>query len=129
MTMTKSPTIVVVEDDENVAEVFVEWVNLSGISVLAHGYDGREAVQLFEKYRPDVMVLDLMMPRFDGFYAIEGIRKIDPNAKILVLTADIAENTKTKLMEIEKISLVYKPYDLDEVVNEIKRLANEVIVL
>lgn len=125
--MTKNPTVIVIEDDESMLEIFEEWIKMSGISVLAKGYDGKEAVELFEKHRPEIVILDLMMPGYDGFYAINGIRKIDPNAKILVLTADVTEDTKRRLNQLT-VSLMYKPYELDDVVNEIKKLESAITI-
>lgn len=122
--MVKKPTIVIVEDDIDMAEIFEEWAKSADISVLGIGHDGKEAVELFEKHRPQIMVTDLMMPYYDGFYAMENIRKIDPDAKFLVLTADITDVTKSRLMQMKTISLMYKPYDLDDVINEIKKLAS-----
>jgi len=125
--VTENPTAIVIEDDENMLTVFTEWIRMSGISVLATGTDGRDAVELFDELKPDVTIVDLMMPEYDGFYAIEGIRKIDPNAKILVLTADVTEKTKKRLDQLDSVSLMYKPYDLDDVVHEIKRLVSETV--
>jgi DNA-binding NarL/FixJ family response regulator len=48
--------------------------------------DGREAVDLWKQYRPDVALLDLRMPELDGVGAIKEIREVDPNALIVVLT-------------------------------------------
>lgn len=123
--MVKKPTIVIIEDDVDMAEIFEEWAKSADISVLGVGHDGKEAVELYEKHRPQIMVIDLMMPYFDGFYAIENIRKNDPDAKFLVLTADITDVTKTKIEQMKTISLMYKPYDLDDVINEIKKLTSQ----
>lgn len=122
--MIKKATIIIVEDDKDMAEIFEEWAKSADISVLGVGHDGKEAAELFEKHKPQIVVLDLMMPYYDGFYAMEKIRKIDPNAKFLVLTADITDVTKKKLDQMEEISLMYKPYDLDDVINEIKKLVS-----
>jgi DNA-binding response OmpR family regulator len=127
--MAKNATIIIIEDDIDMAEIFEEWAKSADISVLAKGYDGKEAVNLFEKHRPQVVVLDLMMPYYDGFYAISGIRKIDSNAKFLILTADITEVTKQKLERMKGISLMYKPYDLDNVINEIKKLVSPPVIV
>lgn len=123
--MIKKSTIIIIEDDVDMAEIFEEWAKSAEISVLGTGHDGKEAVGLFEKHRPQIVVLDLMMPYFDGFYAMEHIRKIDPDAKFLVLTADITDVTKSRIEQMKSISLIYKPYDLDDVINEIKKLASQ----
>ena len=54
--------------------------------VVAHAANGREAVELWEKYRPDVTLLDLRMPELDGLGAIRELRQFDANARIIVLT-------------------------------------------
>lgn len=127
--MAKKPTIIIIEDDVDMAEIFEEWAKSADISVLGVGHDGKEAVELFEKHRPQIVVLDLMMPYFDGFYAMENIRKIDIDAKFLVLTADITDVTKSKIERMKSISLMYKPYDLDDVINEIKKLASQQVLV
>lgn len=122
--MIKKDTIIIIEDDKDMAEIFEEWAKSADISVLGVGHDGKEAVELYEKHKPQIIVLDLMMPYFDGFYAMEKIRKIDPDAKFLILTADITDVTKKRLDQMKEISLMYKPYDLDDVINEIKKLVS-----
>lgn len=122
--MIKKDTIIIIEDDRDMAEIFEEWAKSADITVLGVGHDGKQAVELFEKHKPRIVVLDLMMPYYDGFYAMENIRKIDPDAKFLVLTADITDVTKKRLDQMTSISLMYKPYDLDDVINEIKKLVS-----
>jgi len=127
--MAKKSTIIIIEDDVDMASIFEEWARSAEISVLGIGHDGKEAVGLFEKHRPQIVILDLMMPYFDGFYAINKIRKIDPDSKFLVLTADITEETKKRIEQMKSISLMYKPYDLDDVINEIKKLVSEPVTV
>jgi len=79
----------VVDDNQDIVDVFCELLNLIGLDVLAKGMDGMDAVKLYEKYRPDLIFVDLIMPKYDGFYAIENIKDVDPNAKIIVITEDV----------------------------------------
>ena len=127
--MVKKSSIIIIEDDVDMASIFDEWAKSAEISVLGIGHDGKEAVELFEKHRPQIVILDLMMPYFDGFYAINKIRKIDPDSKFLVLTADITEETRKRIEQMKSISLMYKPYDLDDVINEIKKLVSEPVAV
>jgi two-component system NarL family response regulator len=60
--------------------------NESDIDIVAQARDGAEAVTLFEAHRPDVVLIDLRMPRLDGVSAIQAIRAIEPNARIVALT-------------------------------------------
>ena len=58
-----------------------------GIRVVGNAENGIEAVRLFKELRPDVTMMDLMMPRLDGIEATRKIRAADPAAKVLVLTS------------------------------------------
>ncbi len=60
--------------------------NEPDIDIVAEGRDGDEAVALFDVHRPDVVLIDLRMPKLDGVSAIRAIRGIDPNARIVALT-------------------------------------------
>lgn len=123
--MDLPPTAIVIEDDEHMLTVFTEWIRNAGILVLATGTDGKDAVELFLELKPDVVITDLMMPEYDGFYAIERIQEIDPNAKFIVLTADIKEKTKKRLEDLRVASVMYKPYDLDDVVDKINSITRK----
>ena len=60
--------------------------NEPDIDIVAEGRDGAEAVALFEAHRPDVVLMDLRMPKVDGVAAILAIRAIEPNARVIALT-------------------------------------------
>lgn len=57
------------------------------VQLVAEGSNGREAVALFEKHRPDVTLMDLRMPEMDGIAAVQEIRRKAPDAKIIALTS------------------------------------------
>jgi len=64
----------------------------SDFSIVAEAADGREAIQAVEKFRPDLILMDLSMPRMDGTVAIREIKKRCPETKILVLTMHNTED-------------------------------------
>ena len=79
--------ILIADDHSVVREGLVSLVKRkSDMTVVAEASNGREAVDLWKKNRPDVALLDLRMPELDGVGAITQIREIDPNAHIVVLT-------------------------------------------
>ena len=61
--------VVIVDDDEDTVEIFAEYLEIKGFKVLATGVDGKEAVELYDKHKPDIIFSDIMMPTYDGFYA------------------------------------------------------------
>ena len=108
---------IVIDDDIDTVDVLSEFLELKGINVVGKGYNGRQAVELYEKHTPDIVLLDIMMPDYDGFYAISEIRKINSDVKILTITADISIKTKRKLDELRVSKVVFKPYDIDNILN------------
>jgi len=78
--------IIIIDDDHLVVNSLKTIINASGIEVLAVGYDGLQAVELYNKYRSDIILMDIRMEKMDGIEATKAILKIDPNAKILLIT-------------------------------------------
>ena len=103
----------VIDDDLDTVDLFSEYLEIHGIEVVAKGFDGKEAVVLYEKWKPDISFIDIMMPYYDGFYAIMGIRKIDPNAKIIMVTADLTADTFNRLEDLN-VSITYKPFEYED---------------
>jgi len=83
----KAIAVLVVEDHTIVRDGLVALLREDpGLRVVGDVGDGRRAVELWKKHRPDVTLMDLKMPGMDGVTAIEEIRKFDPGARIMVLT-------------------------------------------
>lgn len=103
---------VVIDDDPDIVNVFCELLDLSRIEVLAIGYDGKEAVKLYEQFQPDVLFTDLSMPNYDGMYAIKEIRNAYPDAKIIVLTGDSGNNQSYLLDKLKVDFILEKPFNM-----------------
>lgn len=80
---------VLIVDDEALVRIglktTIDWEDL-GFSIVADASNGEQAYQLYKKYRPDVIITDIRMPKKDGFYLIDKIRSENKQSKILVLT-------------------------------------------
>ena len=118
--MTK---VIVVDDDRDTVEVFTEYLGIKGIEVLGKGHNGKEAVELYKEHKPEIVLLDVMMPEFDGFYGLQNIRKINPDAKVIMVTADMTTDTEKKLEELKASAVLYKPYEIDSVVETIDKVS------
>jgi DNA-binding NarL/FixJ family response regulator len=80
--------IIVVDDQAVVRQGFVALINIvPDMEVIAEGTDGRQAVELYRKLKPDVLLTDLRMPVMTGVEAIAAIRREFPGARVIVLTA------------------------------------------
>ena len=115
-------TALVVDDSLDIVELFCEFLEMQGIHVIGKGYDGKDAVTEYEKLHPDVVFLDIMMPEYDGFYALDNIRRINKHAKVMMVTADLRKETADKLDTYDSIALVYKPFDFDNIMQTLDTL-------
>lgn len=113
-------TAIVIDDDHPTVEMLSEFLEMKGMKVIGRGYTGIDAVELYKKSRPDFVLLDIMMPVYDGFYVLEQIRIFDPGAKIIVVTADLRDDTVSRLDKLN-IPYINKPYEFEQLVNMIKQ--------
>ena len=111
--------VIVVDDDRDMVESLSKLLAQKKIHVVAKGFNGKEAVELYFSYKPDVLLLDMKMPEHDGVYAINEIKTQDPKAKIIAISAYLDDYTK-----LNSVSTFLKPIDVDEVVEEILKLKN-----
>ena len=109
---------IVVDDDPDTVEVFSEYLKLKGIEVVGTGSDGREAVELYQEFKPDIVLLDMKMPEYDGMYAIRHIKKKEPLAKIIVVTG----HHDYQIDENDVAAIFYKPYEIEEIMAAIKKI-------
>ena len=121
--------VIVVDDDVDTVEVFCEYLEIKDITVLGRGYNGKTAVELYERYRPDIALLDVMMPEYDGFYGLENIKNINPDAKIIMVTADLTFDTEKKLKELNASAVIYKPYEIDSVIDTIHKVYKQTLTV
>ncbi|RDJ31323.1 MAG: response regulator [Crenarchaeota archaeon] len=124
--MTK---VIVVDDDLDTVEVFCEYLSIKDIQVLGKGFSGKDAVALYKELKPEVVLLDVMMPDYDGFYGLRNIREFDPQAKVIMVTADLTSDTEKKLKELNASAILYKPYEIDSVVTTIDRVSKGEMLL
>ncbi len=114
-----SKSVIVIDDDEDTVRLFSEILEENGINVIGNGFDGVTAVKLFNKTKPDVVLIDLNMPNGSGFYAIKKIQEIDPKARIIAVTAHGSYSAEEKLDKLH-IPLIQKPFKLDQVISIIR---------
>jgi DNA-binding NarL/FixJ family response regulator len=92
------------------------------LTVVAEAADGREAVELWRKHRPDVTLLDLRMPGLDGVGAIEEIRRQDSSARIVVLTTFDTDNEIHRAIKAGAKGYLLKDARREELLECIRRV-------
>lgn len=112
---------IIVDDEVDSAEVFAEFLKIKNVDVLGLGRNGLEGVELYKKHKPDVVFLDLVMPDYDGFYALEEIKKINPDARIMIITAYYTDLMKKRLDRSGIEDIFQKPYSVSAIVNSLNQ--------
>src|SRR5690606_36037205 len=110
--------LLVVDDEPNIRELLSASLRFSGFEVMA-ARDGREAVQLAERARPDLVVLDIMLPDLDGFAVAERLRATGRRIPVVFLTARDGTDDKVTGLGLGD-DYVTKPFSLEEVVARIR---------
>ncbi len=105
-------TVAIIDDDDDTVQVFAECLEFLGVKVVSVGYDGKQAVEIYKKHRPDVLFLDLMMPGYDGIYGLKEIRAIDPQSKVIIVCADLTAKDEEELDKLKPTKIIFKPFDV-----------------
>ena len=112
--------VVVVDDDQLVAISLKTILEAdASIEVAATGYSGREAIALYKKYEPDVLLMDIRMEEMNGLEAAEAILKEYPNARILILTTFSDDEYIVKALSIGAKGYILKQ-DFEGIVPALK---------
>lgn len=111
--------LVVVEDDPNILELLGASLRYAGFEVET-ATDGSEAMEVITRYRPDLVVLDVMLPDMDGFEVAQQLRSGGNRTPIVFLTARDATEDKVRGLTLGGDDYVTKPFSLEEVVARIR---------
>ena len=110
--------ILIVDDDTNICELLRLYIEKEGFNVVIAN-DGATAVKTFREQQPDLMLLDIMLPKLDGWQVCREIRKIS-DKPIIMLTAKGETFDKVLGLELGADDYIVKPFDTKEVVARIK---------
>ena len=115
----QATSILIIEDDENISSAIQEYFSRAGYSV-STAADGLAGVEQAGKARPDVVVLDLMLPKMDGLAVCKELRLKAPQMPILMLTAKDDVVDKVLGLEMGADDYITKPFSLRELEARIK---------
>ena len=117
------PEILVVDDDDLVRGMVAYLFDDAGFTV-REAADGDEALAALEERAPDCMVLDLMMPKVDGYAVLKARREknIAPDTRVVILTAKTDTHDAVSCWELGADEFITKPFDSDKLLREVKVL-------
>lgn len=105
---------ILIDDDQDIVDVFSELLHVIDMDILATGDDGEDAVELYKKHKPDLVLTGLQMPRYDGYYAVENIKDIDSMAKFIIITGDL-DVRNSPILNLFNIPIIHKSFDINRI--------------
>jgi two-component system OmpR family response regulator len=119
----RKPLVLVVEDDPDLGDTIVSFLREEGLDAkLAR--DGDQAMRLVDQLNPSAMILDLMMPRRDGFSVLRELRADGriTNLPVIVVTAIFGLSERLYATELGAADYVTKPFELDELLERVRNV-------
>ncbi|GGA39569.1 stage 0 sporulation protein A [Kroppenstedtia guangzhouensis] len=116
--------VLLADDNREFADLLREHLDFQeDIEVVGVAYNGNEVIELLEKEKPDVLVLDIIMPHLDGLGVLEKLNgRPEPMPKIIMLTAFGQENITQRAVELGAAYYILKPFDMDVLTDRIRQM-------
>ena len=114
--------VLIVDDSTVIRKALVKFLENYSVNIIGTASNGTDALQMFSKYKPDIVTLDITMPGFDGFHVLDKMRKIDDSVKIIVITALADKATGLKALKKGAKSYLTKPFGPDKLKDAFDRL-------
>jgi two-component system chemotaxis response regulator CheY len=108
-----STTIMVVDDSPFASKQIKDIVEDNGYEVIGYAKNGEEGIELYKELKPDIVILDIIMPGIDGLETAEIIMKSNPDVKIMMLSSLCDSGTLEEVRNIGVKYLIPKPLEAD----------------
>ncbi|MEM9423917.1 MAG: response regulator [Spirochaetota bacterium] len=112
-------TVLVVDDSIFVTKQITQILTSEGFHVVGTAEDGEEAIEKFSELQPDIVTMDITMPKMDGVTALEKIMEIDSSAKVIMVSALGKQEIVKKSLMLGAKNYIVKPLDRRKVLERI----------
>ena len=119
--MPEGKKILVVDDSITVHKMMKRFLEPEGFEICSFAQNGQQAVEEFQRHNPDLTFMDITMPVMDGITALEHIKKENPGANIVMLSAMGDEEIKGEAEELGASAFLQKPFNKDMLLKTIEK--------
>lgn len=116
--------ILIVDDSRTSRKMLRNILESNGHEIIDEAVNGQEGVQKFQALKPDVVTLDITMPVVDGVEALEMIKALDPESKVVMVTAAGQKNKMIECIKAGANEFLTKPFEQQEIVDVINKMSN-----
>ena len=113
--------VLVVDDAAFMRMMLRDILSKNGYEVVGEAENGMKAVEKYQELHPDLTTMDITMPEMDGISAVKAIRKIDPNAKIIMCSAMGQQAMVIEAIQAGARDFIVKPFQADRVLEAVRK--------
>jgi two-component system chemotaxis response regulator CheY len=113
--------ILIVDDAAFMRMMIRDILSKNGFEVCGEANDGAQAIEKFKELKPDLITMDITMPEMDGIQALKEIKKIEPNAKVIMCSAMGQQAMVIDAIQAGAKDFIVKPFQADRVIEAIKK--------
>jgi len=115
--------VLIVDDTAFMRKLLKNILFSAGFDIAGEAENGKQAVELYKQLKPDIVTMDIVMPEMNGIEALKEIKKIDPNAKVVMCTAVGQEQMMKMAIKLGAKGYIVKPFQAPKVIEELKKVA------
>ena len=116
-----SKTVLVVDDAAFMRMMVKDILSKNGYDVVGEAENGLKAVEKYQELTPDLTTMDITMPEMDGITAVKEIKKVDPNAKIIMCSAMGQQAMVIEAIQAGARDFIVKPFQPDRVLEAVRK--------
>ena len=117
-----SKRVLIVDDAVFMRMMIKDILEKNGFEIIGEASNGASAVEEYKNLKPDIVTMDITMPEMDGIQAVKEIRKIDPDAKIIMCSAMGQQAMVMEAIQAGEKDFIVKPFQSDRVVEALNKV-------
>ena len=118
------PRVLVVDDLPMMRQALRDVIEEAGFVVAGEAIDGNQGIVAYMEHKPDVVLLDIVMPKLDGIAALKQLIRIDPGARVIMCSALGEQSLIFRAIQLGARDFIVKPFRPERVVESIRRVVS-----
>jgi two-component system chemotaxis response regulator CheY len=114
--------ILIVDDAAFMRMMIKDILSKNGFEIVGEAENGARAIEAYKDLKPDLVVMDITMPEVDGITAVREIKKIDPEAKVIMCSAMGQQSMVIESIQSGARDFIVKPFQADRVIEAVKKV-------
>ena len=121
MPLGSGQRVLIVDDSPIMRQMLVKIFKDEGFTVAGEAVDGSEALEMFESLNPDLVTLDIVMPKMRGIEVLERIMAVKPGARVIMASSVSDARTVMHCLKMGAKQYIVKPYDESKILDAVKK--------